>query len=212
MSATIVLRETSSTIPELMQCESEVPAQYQYIEKGDVRTELPPALRFEREINCFQFALGQERDAARSAIVKKIITANKPDEYIQTALHTFISSSRPGRLDDAIDILSQCGQILPHFVYEVRPRHQPEPINEDYWIDEDYWYVLIRSIGKSSLAPAEASSLVTSLWSHSPEAVLEALGDIGDEGSLKQLRDFATKGESDFIQRLAQEILEECQE
>lgn len=204
MNATMLLRSTSSTLGDPFAYEIEQPTRYKYVDIEENRTEPPPTVRFEHEVGRFHRALGKERDAARSAIIKKLLAADEPDEYIQTALRAFVSSARPGRLDDAIDVLSQCGQLLPQFVSEVLTRSQPPSV------DEDYWYVLIRSIGKSSLPSAKL--LVELLWSRSPEAAVEALGDIGDAESLDKLRGIAAKHPSEFVRTLASEVIEECAE
>ncbi len=83
------------------------------------RTELPAVVGFEHELARFQRAVGRERDATRSTIVKRIRTADHPEEFIQTTIRALVSSARPGRLDDAVDVLSQCGQLLPTFIIEV---------------------------------------------------------------------------------------------
>ena len=186
--------------PELEHC---VPYDYYATpQKKDIRTELPEALRFEYEVARFQRAVGRQRDAARSAIIKKLLTADNPDEYIQTAVHTLISSARPGRLDDAVDILSQCGRLLPQFVCESLPQPQTTEI------DEDFWYTVIRGMGKSGFPSARM--FVELLWSKSPEAAVEALGDIGDDESLERLRAVVAGDSPEFVRNLATEIIEEC--
>ena len=167
----------------------------------DIRTEPPQVLRFEHEVARFQRALGTERDALRSAIVRKIMAADYPDEYVEVVIQTFVLSSRPGRLDDAVDILSETPRVLPQFVSELLS--QP-PDNER---DEDYWYVLIRALGKSSLSSARM--FIEMLWPKSPEAAVEALGDLGGPESLQRLRDIAGTDASEFIRQMAAEILEE---
>ncbi len=147
--------------------------------------------------------MGDQRDAARSAIIQKILNADNPDEYIQTTVQTLISSARPGRLDDAVDILSECGPRLEQFVNEVLL--QSMQIDD---ADEDFWYVLIRGIGKSTLPSARM--FVRMLWPNSPDAAVEALGDIGGDESLKRLREVAAGDSPEFVRNLAAEIIEEC--
>jgi hypothetical protein len=168
----------------------------------DSRTEPPEALRFEHEVARFQRATGSERDASRSAIVRRILTADYPDDYVETVLQTLVFSSRPGRLDDAVDILSETPRVLPQFISEALS--QPQAAGAD----EDYWYVLIRALGKSSLPSSRI--FIELLWSKSPEAGIEALGDLGDAQSVRRLRAVASSDASDFIRQMAAEILEEC--
>jgi hypothetical protein len=103
-----------------------------------------------------------------------------------------------------VDILSECGHLVEHFAYEVLSQPQTSKI------DEDFWYVLIRGIGKSALPSARV--FVEAFWLRSPEAAVEALGDIGDDESLERLRSVAAEDPSDSIRKLASEILEERSE
>jgi hypothetical protein len=203
-TATIPIRSSLSTVIDLFAPEPvEHRALYTFRDLED-HTEPPAALQFEHDVERFQRAVGRQRDAARSAIVKKLLAADDPDEHIQTAVRTLVSSARPGRLDDAVDILSECRRLLPQFVCEVLSQPQTTEI------DEDYWYALIRGMGKSTLPSARM--FVELLWSKSPEAAVEALGDIGDDESLNRLRAVAAGDRSDFVCQLAAEILEECSE
>ncbi len=202
---TVLIPRFSRTVKGLFPFESaERNARYDYGHRDeDVRTEPPASLRFEHEVARFQRAVGHQRDAARSAIVRRIFKADDPDEYIQTMAQTLVSSALPGRLDDAVDILSECGPRLEQFVNEVLS--QPMQIDD---ADEDFWYVLIRGIGKSTLPSARM--FVELLWSKSPDAAVEAMGDIGDDESLKRLRGVAAGDPSEFVRNLAAEIIEEC--
>jgi len=167
-------------------------------------TQAPDTLRFEYEVSNFQRTVGRQREVVRSAIVKKIVASDAPDEYIQTVIDTLLSSGRPGRLDDAIDILAETGRVLPQFILETLAQQQGTEA------DEDYWYVLIRAVGKSKLPSARM--LIQLLWSRSPEAAVEALRDMGDDDSIKRLRAIATSEPSEFIRQMAAEFIEECSE
>lgn len=171
--------------------------------KGNL-TNAPKAIQFGHDVARFQKIAGHARDAARSAIVRKIIRSNSPDEEIEMTLQTFISSAVPGRLDDAVDILCQVGPMLAQFATETTSRVlSVEP-------DKDYWYVLIRALGKSGLPSARI--LIDSLWQRSPEAGVEAFADLGGPESLQRLRTVAHADPSEFIRQLAAENLEECPE
>jgi hypothetical protein len=159
-------------------------------------------MRFAREVASFQRSVGTQRDAARGTIVRRILTADDPDEYVGTVLQTLLSSRRPGRLDDAIDILSATGPVVATFICEMLSQPQ---VTE---VDEDYWYVLIRALGRSQI-PA-ARMFIDLLWQKSPEAAVEALGDLGNAESIARLRTIAGSDGSDRIRQLAADIIEEC--
>lgn len=175
-----------------------------YEEKSlsETSTELPKMFRISNDVSRFQRLVGRERDSARETIVDTIRISLSPDQSVECLLRTFISSPIPGRLDDAVDILSQIGDILTRFVREVMslPEH-PD-------VDEDYWYVLIRALGKTNLPLSR--QIVSSLWMKSEEAVIEALGDFGDTQSIDRLEEIAAQDLSRTNRELAAEILEEC--
>jgi len=165
-------------------------APYDYSIRAKEHTEPPAALQFEHDVAWFQRAVGRKRDAARSAIVKRLLKEDDPSEFIQTTVRTLVSSARPGRLDDAVDILSECGNLLPQFIFDLLTQPQTKEIGEDEWYPS-------------------ARMFVGMLWSKSPEAAVEALGDIGDEESLKRLRAVAADDPSEFVRQLAAGIITE---
>lgn len=97
-------------------------------------------LDIEHDVTRLQQAVGHQRDVMRSVIVCNILKADKPNKYIHTLIQTLILSALPGRLDDGIDILSQCEHLVEQLLYEMLLQPQSSEI------DEDYWYILISSI------------------------------------------------------------------
>lgn len=168
----------------------------------DQRTGPSSSMLLDHEISRFQRSIGAQRDSLRNAIIRKIVNADDPDEYIETTLQALIGSTKPGRLDDAVDILSQAGTVLPQFLHGSFSQLDVDDV------DEDYWYVLIRAVGKSKSPTARM--YVEMLWSRCPEAAVEALGDIGDEESIDLLRTVVKGAPTEFMRTLAEEVLEEC--
>jgi hypothetical protein len=164
-------------------------------------TKPPKSIQFRNDVAQFHRMVGRERDAARAEIVRKIRTADDPDEFILTTIFTLISSTRPGRLDDAIDVLSECGRRLSQFVVSILTQPQAKAI------DEDFWYVLIRAVGRSGIPSARM--FVELLWRESPEAAVEALGDIGDEDAIRRLRAVAGDASLGSVRQLAADIIDE---
>lgn len=170
--------------------------------EDETQTAAPKAVQFGHEVSRFQRTVGGHRDAARATIVRKILKAEDPEEHLEICLQTFLLSARPGRLDDAVDVLSETGAVLQQFVCAL----VAQPSASD--VDEDYWYVLIRALGKSRLP--SASMYIEALWLKSPEAGVEALGDLGGDESLRRLQTVAASDRSDTIRQLATEIIKEC--
>lgn len=199
---TAAIRWTPSTTVFERESPLEYAEQHRARFEEDQHTGPPAAMLLDHEISRFQRSVGAQRDSARRAIIRKIVNAQLPDEYIETTLQTLIGSTKPGRLDDAVDILSEAGAVLPQFVCEALTQSESDDV------DEDYWYVLTRAIGKSKLPTARI--YVEMLSPKSPEAAVEAFGDIGDSESLDRLRAVAKDGPSDFIRQMAAEMVEEC--
>jgi hypothetical protein len=167
-------------------------------------TEAPQSTVFGQQVARFQRAVGAERMALRAVIVRSIVSAEpSADEQIEIVLQVPLESARPGRLDDAVDILAETGPVLERFVGGTLAR------SDGADRDEDYWYVLIRALGKSKSEMVR--SHFESLWNQSPEAVVEALGDLGDAESLRRLQEIAGGDAPEFIRRLASETLRDCQ-
>ena len=177
---------------------------YKYSVAGKYHTEPPTVVRFEHDLCGFNGPRAQSRCRA----VHDCQTNFEQQTILSTSSRrpsaVWCLAPRPGRLDDAVDILSQCGELLPNFILEMLS--QPQATG----IDEDYWYVLIRGVGKSALP--SASIFVEMLSSNSPEAGGRVLGDIGSEQALKRLRAVAAHGRSPFIRQLAAGIIDECSE
>ena len=143
------------------------------------------------------------------------------DSAIQTAwtLYLILRSTKPGRVDDAIGLLSRLGPSI--FVDAImdafmrRPPFSGDRTNpDDYRLSDDYWYVLIRSLGP--MIQQGESSLWTlldiAIRYPNPairEAAVETLGEIDDERVVAKLEIVARDDTSVAVRRLAQEIIEE---
>ncbi|RIK84171.1 MAG: hypothetical protein DCC68_01935 [Planctomycetota bacterium] len=171
----------------------------------------PELDRFEHDVRALLRAPAREKRVARDTVVSKIRNSSRSSEEraelrssdaIKSLIRLAVSSRRAGRLDDAIDVLSQVGPILELFIKDEYLRETTPGVNDDYW------YVVLRAIGKSGLQ--NAFQLVECLWRNCPEAAVEALGEIDDERAVDKLRNCAADGSADEnVRAMANDILDE---
>jgi len=148
-------------------------------------------------------SFGRHREALREVISRIIRSSRYRTRYLGYATKLILSMSIEGPIDEAVALLVSSGpDAMRELVSETLPLMPP---NED---NGDYWYVLIRAmgfLGKSS----EVSQFVGSPYVRIREAVVSALGDLRDDYSLELLRTISSTDRSQFIQRMATELLQE---
>jgi hypothetical protein len=79
--------------------------------------------------------------------------------------------------------------------------------------NQDYWYVLLRAVGKCGGDPSRSVSILSVCQDSAlrvvAEAVVEGLGDIGNQESLALLRNIQSTHSDEFIRKLAENVLED---
>lgn len=148
-----------------------------------------------------QEASGVAKAKARTEAVQAIIRAGTSTEVLDHAVRSIIGVHRSGRLDDAIDILSELGRV------------RIRSLAETWWrafaadgTNDDYWYAVIRAAGRSG-DRGIPKKFLDSRFVALKEAAVEALGDIGDPVALEDLRQVAGDSDQpDFIRELAKEL------
>jgi len=141
----------------------------------------------------------------RLQLARVIAAEPSPHLCIGLALSILVAESEPGRLDDAVDLLCELADHLIAFsINELR-------VNPPNGMNDDRWYAIIRALGKLN------HRIMVQGFRHSPyrtvrEAVVEALGDLGDTESLKMPSEIAQQDESPFIRQISQDIALELTE
>lgn len=177
----------------------------------ETSTYTPSAVEFRQMAKQLPATGGRERDALREEIIRAISSPSLEEPqstYIQAVLEGFLSSKRPGRLDDAIEILPHAGAEFHRFIMETRTVNPPETT------DPDYWYVLIRASGRTPDGRQTDDLIDWALNTGSRplmEAAILALADRADDRSIARLRELANKCPSPFIRELVEEVLDDCE-
>lgn len=159
-------------------------------------------------------ATGTERSKLRNVVIDYLRFSPNADELINSLISTCVESKITGRLDVAIDILSQLGvQILRYawqfLVNDIKNWNGLYP-NRAYEPNDDYWYILLRSVAQSDASAEERVRFVRMCGKAQSrqvlEAVVESLGDIGTPDAFAEIEKFAISADP-FIAELASELL-----
>ena len=116
---------------------------------------------------------------ARTEAVQAINRTGAFTQVVDHVIRSLIRVHRSGRIDDAIDILSELGNL--------RIRALATTLEQTFapnGSDHDYWYAVIRAAGRSGDREIPKSFL-SSRFTALQEAAVEALGDIGDHAAIE---------------------------
>ena len=149
-----------------------------------------------------QTTQGVEKVRAQADAVQAIIRAGATSEIVDHAVRSLIGTHRSGRLQDAIDILTQLGGDAVRSLADAWQRtFAPNGTNDDCW------YAVIRAAARTGNREI-ARRFLDSRFIALEEAAVEALGDIGDAAALEDLGRTANDlSRPQFIRELAQELL-----
>jgi hypothetical protein len=153
-------------------------------------------------VDNFVKAGGRAKGLARTELVNLLRSHECGIEALRAATEQLSSSRSTGRLGDAIDVLSELGELVKDLVDTSLRESPPNGTNDDYW------YVLIRGLGKTGNANI-LREFASSPYRSLREAVAEAFHDLKDESALSQI---ASGDSSQFIREIAQELLDDLRE
>lgn len=182
-------------------------------DEDDIEGELA---RFRMIIRMHEKARGESRRSLREVCVSYLKFSPNADRLIDELILECTQLRSPDRLDIAIDILQELGDALYDYAFkffrcDIMQWNHLLP-GRTYEPNDDYWYILLRSVARSSIDDSKKLSFVWSCRETSHRGVLEglvdALGDIGNAAALEKLGILSRHGDS-FIAQLAQEVLED---
>jgi len=163
----------------------------------------PVEARIQAYTNQYSNAFGRKREAVRAMLVRLVSNSQYQARYLGHATKLILSSPLQGKIDEAVSLFVNSGpDALGALVSETLPLMPPDEENGDYW------YVIIRAMGFLGQS-SEVTQFINSPHVRVREAVVEALGDLGDEYSLSLLKNLSDTDTSNFIQRIARETLED---
>lgn len=153
----------------------------------------------------FRASMASKRNL-RGWVVDDMAVGRRLTERVECILESAVSSTKPSRLDDAIDILDHPKVDLTTYFRDVRGSLERE--------GDDAIYVLLRAAGRRSdnaarfVLPWALKSDRTCVR----EAAVEALADIGTEAAASVLRRISESDASSSVREAAKEALDEITE
>lgn len=162
--------------------------------------------QFEAMVRHYLRAPGFDKDRAREHVIEELGVRESDVERIDALLDLAIQSPMPGRLDSAIDVLSDNRVDLLTYLSQAS-----FALNS---LDEDKLYVLIRAAGKRR----DSTTAMLTNWSlrHDRpsirQAAIEALVDVGTLGAIAQIRTIAESDQCESVRRTARECLSDLDE
>jgi len=188
---------------------------------SDQVTRVAPRIRFRTKARQL-FAAGPRDVARERQAIVAILTSSADSLLFNEFLRSATASSNPSRLDIAIDVLSELGDITLEYA-------------RDFLIQDvcfrgfngggawkpnaGFWYILLRAAARCDADLTRREDFVAQFVDPNNEsssqimdAVIEALGDLADEGSSKaeqSLRYIARTEKSGPLKELAESVLED---
>lgn len=173
---------------------------------------------FRRLVRLLLDSPGPESAQRRATAVRIIGIAQDPERYIDEVLTICSAHRSVDRLNVAIDILSQTGEMIRAYAWAFLRRDIEEwhrLSQRAYEPNDDYWYILLRSVARAK-ADNDLKFLFVKMCSGAAtrgirEAVVEALGDLGTDPAKSLLRQLATGDEDAFILKAARDALDDLE-
>jgi len=153
-------------------------------------------------------ASAENKHKLRGWVVDDVAVGRRLIERVECILEHAVSSPKPSRLDDAIDVLDQPKVDLTAYLRDAQSRSilDSKP--------NDAIYVLVRAAGRRS-DDAAGFVLPWALKSNHAsvrEAAVEAFADLGTEAAIKKLREVSESDGSPSVRDAAKEALEDIAE
>lgn len=162
----------------------------------------------------------QKKLAIQKVVLEYLKLSPNSDGLINDFILTCLSMKSPNRLELAIDILSETkGQIVDfagRYLDQDIARWTKLNPEKKFQPNDDYWYVLLRSIGKCGAKQEAAFRIISGCQDELTvgigEAVVEALGDLNTPHARKLLVHISRSENSQFIRKMARDVLEDIAE
>lgn len=161
-------------------------------------------------------ASGEERSKLRGVLVEYLRYSTTSNDLINELICFCVELRDPRRLDIGVDILSQLDKQIYSYAYnflvdDIKNWSHLYP-GRSYEPNDDSWYILLKSVARSSVADEQKLSFVSMCKDAESrgmkEAVVEALSDLDTDEARKLLARFTEDGDP-FIAKLALQELDQ---
>jgi hypothetical protein len=149
-------------------------------------------------IDRFHHSIGRAKNPARLELVALLRKSESQLSALRATMELLVATPySPGSSGEALDVLSDLGDVALNLVDMSLRQNPPNGTNDEYW------YVLIRGLGKAGNLEM-VRQFARSPYRALREAAAEALRDLGDEKSLSRI---ASEDSSQSLRETAQELL-----
>ena len=144
----------------------------------------------------------------RSWVIQDLAVGRRLTERVEFILEYALQSSKPTRLDDAIDILDNSQVDLTAYLRNAQFQQSLDRKQDDAI------YILVRAAGRRSDNAARfvVPWAIKSLRPSVREAAVESLADLRTVGAISMLRNISATDESPSVREAAEEALEDILE
>jgi len=163
--------------------------------------------QFEGLVASFFRASAVLKQRLRSWVIEDVSVGRRLSQRIEIILEEALSSAKPSRLDDAIDVLSDPRVHLGTYLREARLRNALP-------MHEDALYILVRAAGRHS---DEVMRFIVPWTLEDPrasvrEGAVEALADLRTPAAIRKLQSIAVSDSSQCVRESANEAIAEINE
>jgi hypothetical protein len=171
-------------------------------------TETPSAERIRNQVRTFLAAAATQRRGIRELLVQELQQAASQDELASVVAHECIVSAKAGRLDDAIDLLSEAS-VSP--IGLARKLSQGRSF---FSLPDDLQFLLVSVAGREHPVPRNplVMTALAKLSGAACEAAVVTIAKSGDPRRTDMLKWVASHSPSNTIKSLAEEYLADSDE
>jgi hypothetical protein len=177
--------------------------------------ELPRIQIFRSQLETCLRSPAAKRRPLRDALIAQIRASVVPSVYLQEVLKKCGAVRHPDALDIGVDLMAGFGAHLEglcrrHIAAEIGRWQAVKPESSS---TDDVCYVLLRSLGRSTVDAAQKLALIEKCLTNGPrsirEAAVHALGDAGGPEAERLLRNAARYDADSAVRESAESLLSE---
>ena len=173
---------------------------------------------FRRLVRSLLSCPGSRRAALRRVVRHALLAAREPFSRIDELLATCTSAGNTDRLDMAVDVLAETGDVVRRYAWDylIRDVQQWNPYaDRAYEPNDDHWYILLRAVARCGAREDARLRFILACSGASGrgilEGVVEALGDLKTKEATGKLHEIADANDDAFIRKLVSDVLDDME-
>ncbi len=154
--------------------------------------------------------------ALQQRVIDRLQSAREPSACVNELLDLCTTAGGTDRLDLAIDMLAATGDHVLRYAWDylIRDLQRWNPYSDRaYEPNDDYWYILLKAVARCQTPVEERVRFILACSGAATrgvlEGVVEALGDMRTNESLRKLRELSARHADPFVRKLATDVLDD---